>query len=251
MSGSDLQGKVALVTGGARGIGRAAAVALAAEGAAVAVMDLNGGGAEEAAAALRRTGAKALGLATDVSDFDAVKAGLARIREELGEPSIVVCNAGIAGTPTLFRDETKAAWKRQFEVHVDGTFHCLRETFPTMLQNGWGRIVIISSIAARIGWKGGSSYAAAKGALLGLMRTLALEGASRGVTCNAVLPGVIDTEMAREALVKVRDKLEASIPLKRVGQPEDIAQAVAYLCSERGAYLTGQCLSPNGGMWMP
>jgi 2-hydroxycyclohexanecarboxyl-CoA dehydrogenase len=241
---------VALVTGGARGIGRAICLALAGEGAAVSALDVNGPGADETAAMARERGVPALGLEADVSDYDAVKAALAEVRGRLGEPLIVVSNAGIAGEPALFRDETKAAWKRQFEVHVDGTFHCVRETLNPMLQAGWGRIVMISSIAARVGWRGGASYAAAKGALLGLMRTLALECAGKGVTVNAVLPGVIDTEMSRQALVKVRDRIEAAIPMKRVGQPEDIAQAVAYLCSEQAAYITGQCLSPNGGMWM-
>jgi NAD(P)-dependent dehydrogenase (short-subunit alcohol dehydrogenase family) len=243
-------GRVALVTGGARGIGRAICLALAREGAAVAAMDLNGPGAEETAALARGLGVPAFGVSADVSDYDAVKAALARIREQLGDPSIVVCNAGIAGEPALFRDETKAAWKRQFEVHVDGAYHAIRETLHPMLQSGWGRIVVISSIAARLGWRGAASYAAAKGALLGLMRTLALECASKGITVNAVLPGVIDTEMSRTALVKVRDKLEAAIPMKYVGEPEDIANAVAFLCSDRASYITGQCISPNGGMWM-
>ena len=250
MSPAELKGRVALVTGGARGIGRAIAQALAAQGAAIAVMDINGAGAAETAALVGRQGVPAHVVTADVSDYDAVKAGLAAIRAALGAPSIVVCNAGIAGEPTLFREETKAAWTRNFQVNVDGTFHCLRETFPAMLQTGWGRIVVISSIAATVGWRGASSYAAAKAALLGLMRTLALEGASKGVTANAVLPGVVDTEMARQSLVKVRDKVEAAIPMKRIGRPEDIANAVAFLCSERAAFITGQCLSPNGGMWM-
>jgi NAD(P)-dependent dehydrogenase (short-subunit alcohol dehydrogenase family) len=250
MNRDGMAGRVALVSGGARGIGRAICLALAREGALVAPLDLNGPGAEETAALAREAGVKSSGFTADVSDYDAVKAALARVRERLGEPAIVVCNAGIGGEPSLFRDENKAAWKRQFEVHVDGAYHCIRETLNPMLESGWGRIVIISSIAARLGWRGGAAYAAAKGALLGLMRTLALECAGKGITVNAVLPGVIDTDMSRQVLVKVRQKLEAAIPMKEVGQPEDIANAVAYLCSDGAAYVTGQCLSPNGGMWM-
>jgi len=250
MSADAMAGKVALVTGGARGIGRAICLALAREGTVIAALDVNGPGAEETATLARELGVRALGVLADVSDHDAVKSALARIRNELGDPAIVVCNAGIAGEPALFRDETKAAWKRQFEVHVDGAFHSIHETLHPMLQSGWGRIVIISSIAARLGWRGAASYAAAKGALLGLMRTLALECAGKGITVNAVLPGIIETEMSRTALVKVREKLEAALPMKRVGRPEDIANAVAFLCSERAAYVTGQCISPNGGMWM-
>ncbi len=246
-----LQGKTALVTGAARGIGRAICLALAAEGAHIAALDLNGEGAEETAALAAGHGVKSLACKTDVSDYDAVKSALEAVRGALGDPLVVVCNAGIAGTPTLFRNETKEAWKRQFEVHVDGAYHCMRETIDPMLDAGWGRIVCTSSIAARVGWRGGAAYAAAKAALLGLVRTVALECASKGVTVNAVLPGVIDTDMAREALEKVRDRVEASIPMKRVGRPEDIANAVAFLCSERGGYLTGQSISPNGGMWMP
>jgi len=251
MESKDLAGKVALVTGGARGIGRAICLALAHQGAQVAALDLNEAGAQETAELARALGVKAVGLKADVSEYEAVKAALTRLRNELGQPGIVVCNAGIGGEPALFRDENKAAWKRQFEVHVDGAYHCLRETINPMLEAGWGRMVIVSSIAARLGWRGGAAYAAAKGALLGLMRTLALECAGKGVTVNAVLPGVIDTDMSRQVLVKVRQKLEAAIPMKKVGVPDDIAHAVAYLCSPGADYVTGQCLSPNGGMWMP
>ena len=251
MNTESLKGKVALVTGGAGGIGRATCLALAAEGAAVAVMDIDLSGAESVAAELRGLGATAGAFATDVSDYDATKSALTRIRESLGEPLIVVCNAGIAGEPVLFRSEDKANWQRLFQVHVDGAYHCIRETINPMLAAGWGRIVCISSVAAQMGWRGGASYAAAKGALIGLVRTLALEYAAKGVTANAVLPGVIDTAMMREALSHVRERVEATIPMGRIGQPEDIAQAVAYLCSHRGGYLTGQLISPNGGMWLP
>ena len=220
MNTESLKGKVALVTGGAGGIGRATCLALAAEGAAVAVMDIDLAGGESVAEELQDLGATAGAFATDVSDYDATKSALARIRESLGEPLIVVCNAGIAGEPVLFRSEDKANWQRLFQVHVDGAYHCIRETINPMLAAGWGRIVCISSVAAQMGWRGGASYAAAKGALIGLVRTLALEYAAKGVTANAVLPGVIDTAMSREALSHVRERVEAAIPMGRIGQPK-------------------------------
>lgn len=251
MSEQSLNGKVALVTGGASGIGRATCLALAAEGADVAVMDLNGPGAEETGKLLAEAGGKHCAVIADVSDYDAVKAGLERVRFTLGDPQIVICNAGIAGPPSLFRNETKENWKRQFEIHVDGAYHCIRETINPMLDKGWGRIVCTSSVAATLGWRGAGSYAAAKGALIALVRTIAREYAAKGVTANAVLPGVIDTPLAREGIEKVRDQVLAAIPMGRMGEPEDIAQAVAFLCSDRAAYVTGQLISPNGGMWMP
>ena len=251
MVNQDLQGKVALVTGAAAGIGRACALALARAGADVAVMDLNGAGARETAAMAEAVGRNALALATDVSDEHAVRAAIDRTRASLGVPSIVVCNAGIGGVASLFRNEQKENWDRLFAVHVYGAYHCVRETINPMLEQGWGRVVLISSVAAQLGWKGAAGYAAAKAALLGFMRSLALECASRGVTANAICPGVIDTALMREGIAKVRDQIEAAIPMRRIGQPEDIAGAVAYLCSERGSYLTGQIISPNGGMWLP
>jgi 2-hydroxycyclohexanecarboxyl-CoA dehydrogenase len=251
MVNQDLHGKLALVTGGAAGIGRACALALARQGADIAVLDLNGAGACETAAQVEALGLRALALPTDVSDGDAVRASLERVRARLGPPLIVVCNAGVAGVASLFRNERKENWDQLFGVHVYGAYHCVRETINPMIEGGWGRVVMISSVAATLGWKGAAGYAAAKAALLGFMRSLALECASRGVTANAVCPGVVDTALMREGIAKVREQIEAAIPMRRIGQPEDIAAAVAYLCSERGGYVTGQIISPNGGMWMP
>jgi NAD(P)-dependent dehydrogenase (short-subunit alcohol dehydrogenase family) len=250
MVNQDLQGKVALVTGGAAGIGRAVALALARLGADVAVLDLNGAGAQETVNLVQALGRKGAALPCDVSDYDAVRAAVEQTRAKLGDPLIVICNAGIAGVASLFRNERKDNWDRLFAVHVDGAYHCVRETINPMLEAGWGRVVVVSSVAATLGWKGASSYAAAKAALLGFMRSLALECASKGVTSNAVCPGVVDTALMREGTAGIREQLAAAIPMRRIGQPEDIAEAVAYLCSERGAYVTGQIISPNGGMWI-
>jgi NAD(P)-dependent dehydrogenase (short-subunit alcohol dehydrogenase family) len=251
MFNQDLHGKVALVTGAAAGIGRACALALARAGADIAVLDLDGAGAHETARTVEALGRKALALATDVSDEDAVRLALEQVRARLGVPLIVVCNAGISGVASLFRNEQKGNWDRLFAVHVYGAYHCVRETINPMLETGWGRVVLVSSVAAQLGWKGAAGYAAAKAALLGFMRSLALECAARGVTANAVCPGVIETALMREGIAKVREQIEGAIPMRRIGQPDDIAGAVAYLCSEQGSYLTGQIISPNGGMWMP
>lgn len=246
-----LLGRLALVTGGGAGIGRACALALAQEGADIAVMDLNGDSAAETVQLVLSEGRRAHAVTCDVSDYDAVKDALADIRATLGTPLLTICNAGIAGESRMFHKEQKENWKRLFEVHVDGAYHCIRETVESMREAQWGRIICISSIAATMGLRGAASYASAKAALLGLVRTLANENAPLGITANAICPGFIETAMMRDVPETALQKSLALVPMKTAGQPDDIANAVAYLCSERGRYMTGQILSPNGGVWMP
>ncbi|MBI3992290.1 MAG: SDR family oxidoreductase [Candidatus Lambdaproteobacteria bacterium] len=251
MSGQSLRGRTALVTGGGAGLGRASALALAREGADVALLDINGAAAEESAGLVARVGVRSLAVAVDVSDGAAMAMALAQVRERLGAPLVVFSNAGIGTPPALFEHETYEGWRRHFAVHVDGTFHTVHGCLPAMVQARWGRIVCTSSVAATMGIRGTVAYSAAKGALLGFVRSLALEYATKGITVNAVAPGFIDTAMFRAVGEDAVSQVEASIPMKRQGQPEDIAAAVAYLCAESGRYMTGQIISPNGGVWFP
>lgn len=244
-----LSGKVAIVTGGGGGIGRATACMLAEDGADVAVVDLKAQGAQDTAQQVRALGRRALALTVDVTDYDAVKRAVAAINAKLGTPLVTVSNAGTAGETNPFHDENKANLLDQLRVHVEGAYHWLRETIGPMRQAGWGRLVVTSSIAATIGLRNGSSYAAAKGALIGLVRTVALENTSRGVTANCVLPGVIETDILKSLPPEQLEKMRRGNPAKRFGKPEDIAAAIAYLCSEQAGYVTGQCISPNGGLW--
>ena len=245
MSGQSLQGRTALVTGGGAGLGRASALALAREGANVALLDIDPAAAEESAVLVAQVGVKSAAVAVDVSD------ALAQVRERLGAPLVVFSNAGIGTPPALFEHETYEGWRRHFAVHVDGTFHTVQGCLPAMVQARWGRIVCTSSIAATMGIRGTVAYSAAKGALLGFVRSLALEVASKGITVNAVAPGFIDTAMFRAVGGDAIAQVEAGIPMKHQGRPEDIAAAVAYLCAESGRYMTGQIISPNGGIWLP
>lgn len=249
MNAGSLKGKVAVITGGAAGIGRAAALALAEDGADIAVMDINLEGARETASLVERAGRKATAAAVDVSDGDSVREGLKAISSILGTPLILFSNAGIGNAPNKFENETFEGWKRHFAVHVDGAFHTVHQMLPGMIRAEWGRIVVTSSIAATMGIKGVVSYSAAKGALLGMTHSLALEYASKGITVNAVAPGYIDTAMFRAVGGEAVAMVEGTIPMKHLGESEDIAQAVAYLCSEKGRYMTGQTISPNGGIW--
>ena len=244
-----LEGRTAIVTGGASGIGRSACVMLAEAGAKVAVVDLNAAGARETARAVEATGRQALALQVDVTDQDAVRAAVAQTTQALGVPLITVSNAGVAGETVQFHKETREHLWEQLAIHVGGAFNFFRETIEPMREAGWGRLVATSSCAAEVGLPGGSSYAAAKAALQGLVRTIALENTARGVTANCVLPGVIDTPILGQLSDERREKMLANNPAKRFGQPEDIAAAIAYLCSEDAGYVTGQSLSPNGGLW--
>lgn len=243
-----LKGKSAVVTGGGRGIGRAIATVLAFQGAAVAVWDLNTDGAEQTVETIREAGGKAVAVSGDAADPDAVAASAARTREALGAISILVNNAGISSY-VPFTSLTEEVWDRIIRVNLKGPFLVTKEFVPGMLEAGWGRIINISSSSAQTGAPAMAHYAASKGGVIGFTKALATEYADKGITVNHVPPGFVDTPLVREGPIDV-EAVARSMPMKRAGQPDDIAYAVAYLASEEAGYVTGQTLSVNGGRYL-
>jgi 2-hydroxycyclohexanecarboxyl-CoA dehydrogenase len=243
-----LDGKTAVVTGGARGIGQAIATVLANQGAAVAVWDLNLAGAEEAAAAIREKGGTAIAVGVDAADAAEVAAAAARTRSEFGPVAILVNNAGVSGFEP-FTSITEESWDRIIRINLKGPFLVTKEIVTDMLAARWGRIVNISSSSAQTGAPVMAHYVASKGGVIGLTKALAMEYADLGITVNNVPPGFIDTPLLREGPVDVNE-VAAMMPMKRAGQPEDIAHAVAFLVSEEAAYITGHTLSSNGGRYL-
>lgn len=243
-----LEGKVAVVTGAARGIGRSIATVLGAQGASVAVWDLDEAGAEETAAAIRKTGGTAVACAGDSALAETVRALAAHTRRELGPVSILVNNAGISAFEP-FLDITEDSWDRVMRINLKGPFLCTRELLPEMVAARWGRIINISSSSAQTGAPAMGHYAASKGGVIGFTKALAIEYAAEGITVNNVPPGFVDTPMLRESPVDVEQQATV-MPMRRAGRPEDIAFAVAYLASEEAGYVTGQTLSVNGGRYL-
>ena len=239
--------KVAFVTGGSRGIGRAIVRRLAAEGCAVGINYLRSAGQAEALAeALRREGCPALAVQGDVSDRDAVTEAMARVAEAFGPVTILVNNAGIAQRD-LFQDTGEALWRRLFAVNVDGAYHTIQAALPHMLHVKAGSIVNISSIWGLRGASCEVGYAATKAAVIGLTRSLALELAPSGIRVNCVAPGVIRTDMVEALGEETIAALEEETPMGRLGTPEDIAAAVAFLAGEGAGFITGQVLTADGG----
>ena len=248
----ELEGRVALVTGGSRGIGRAIAVALGAKGARVVVnYTANEAAANETAASVAAVGGVAALKRFDVSDSAAVDAAIKEIVASEGGLHILVNNAGVAvnGLTLTAKD---AEWKRSLDVNLTGTFNCTRSALRALLKaKDTGRIINITSITAETGSAGQAPYVAAKAAVIGLTKTWAREYASRGITVNAVSPGYIDTDMTNSELpADRRAELLKAIPLGRVGRPEDVAAAVAYLAGPAASYITGEVLRVNGGLLM-
>jgi 2-hydroxycyclohexanecarboxyl-CoA dehydrogenase len=243
-----LKEKVAVVTGGAKGIGRAISVQLAADGAAIAVWDLDGAGAEETAALITKVGGRAITCVVDAASAEGIAAAVARTHSELGPVTILVNNAGISGFAS-FLNITEEMWDRIMEVNLKGPFLCTQAILPDMLAAGWGRIVNISSSSAQTGSPGVAHYAASKGGVIGFTKALAMELAARGITVNNVPPGFIDTPMLRSSPVNIEAAVAVS-PMKRAGTPEDVAAACSYLASEAAGYVTGQTISVNGGRYL-
>jgi 2-hydroxycyclohexanecarboxyl-CoA dehydrogenase len=245
--------RVAVITGGASGMGLAVAQRLATAGSRVAVLDLDGDAAASAATDLRSGGSDALGCTVDVSDRAAVDDAMSKVRQELGPVEIIVTSAGF-DTFESFTDITVDSWERMLAVNLTGTFHCVQSAIPDMITAGWGRIVTISSSSAQSGAARMAHYVASKGGVIGLTKALAVEYAPNGITVNTIPPGFIDTPMARRAEARGDlpsiDAVAARTPVRRAGTPDDIAAACAFLCSDEAGYITGQLIGVNGGWYL-
>lgn len=245
-----LDGKVALVTGASRGIGRSIALMLAARGADIVINYAgNTEAAEQTKAEVEALGRKALGVKADVGDTAACEKMLEDVVAAMGKIDILVNNAGITRDTLLMRMK-EADWDAVLTTNLKSVYNCTKAAIKYMMKARSGRIVNISSVVGAMGNAGQANYAAAKAGILGFTKAVAKETASRGITVNAVAPGFIATDMTAVLSDKVVDNLKAGIPMGRLGAPEDIAKAVAFLVSDDAAYITGQTLHVNGGMYM-
>ncbi len=244
-----LTGRVALVTGASQGIGRACALALAAEGATVALGARNTAKLAEVKAEIEAAGGRAEVFALDIASEESIRSCAKAVLETMGTVAILVNNAGITRDGLVLRMK-RADWDEVIGTNLTGAFLMTQALLSAMLRNRWGRIINLSSVVGRTGQAGQVNYAASKAGLLGMTRSLAREVASRGVTVNAVAPGYIETPMTAVLNDAQRSAMLATIPLGRVGTDAEIAYAVAYLASEGAGYVTGQVLDVNGGMFM-
>jgi 3-oxoacyl-[acyl-carrier protein] reductase len=268
----DLTGRVALVTGGSRGLGRADALTLARAGADVAIADLLVESSadsdetdrygvlatvartqglvhtESTADEIRGMGRRSLALRCDVTDREQVDAAVARVVEEFGSVDILVNNAATLDHVGQFHDQKPELWERDLRVNLTGSFNCAQAVWPHMKERGWGRIVNMASVAGTLGGFGQASYSTTKAGVLGLTRTLAMEGGRHGITCNAIVPGVIGTEAFNLANAAMNERIVARTVLKRPGDPQEVANAIAFLCSDLAAYITGVDLNVSGGV---
>ena len=266
----DLSGRIALVTGGSRGLGRADALTLARAGADVVVADIlvesdssaadRYGPLAQAAAAqglvqteataaeIEQLGRRSLALKCDVTDAQQVEETVTRTVDELGSVDILVNNAGTLDHLAQLENQSPELWERDVRVNLTGAFTCSRAVWPHMRERGWGRIVNMASVAGTLGGFGQASYSTTKAGLIGLTKTLALEGARHGITANAIVPGIIGTEAFDFGNPDMNERMVKRTALRRTGEPQDVANAIAFLCSDLAGYITGIELNVSGGI---
>src|SRR6266571_1413074 len=244
-----LTGRVALITGASQGIGRTCALRLAKDGAAVAVAARNQEKLNELVSEITAAGGKAAAFALDVADEEQVKSTVKSIIVQLGKIDILVNNAGITRDQLVMRMK-RADWDAVINTNLTSAYLCTQQVISAMLRQRWGRIINITSIFGQIGQTGQANYASSKAGLIGLTMAIAREVASRNITCNAVAPGFIETAMTAALPENLKQEAVKLIPLGRVGAPEDVANAVAFLASDEASYITGHVLNVNGGMLM-
>ncbi|MEC4674269.1 MAG: 3-oxoacyl-[acyl-carrier-protein] reductase [Nitrospirota bacterium] len=244
-----LEGKKALVTGAAQGIGQAIAGALAQAGADVVVVDLDAARCEETLQSIRQHGRQGLSLSMNVSEWNGVKDTIDRVMKDWGRIDILVNNAGITRDGLIMRMKEED-WNAVLQVNLTGTFNCTKAVLMPMSKQRYGRIVNIASVVGVMGNAGQANYSASKAAVIGLTKSIAREYASRNITVNAVAPGFIETAMTQALSGDVRETLLKQIPVGRLGQANDVAEAVKFLASDAASYVTGHVLHVNGGMYM-
>ena len=241
-----LEGKVALITGAARGIGRSSALIMAEEGADVAVADILPQ-VEDTAGEIEKMGRRSAWTVLDISDPAAVRDGLAEIRKKLGDIDILVNNAGIVTNIADLKKMTHQSWEKEISVNLSGAFNMIKEVIGPMTEKKWGRIINISSGAATGGLHRQAGYAASKAGLLGLTKTVTLEHARDGITCNAILPGLIGTELVLMMPEEIRDTAVAMTPARRIGKTEEVGYLISFLASDKAAFINGTAIPIDGG----
>jgi 3-oxoacyl-[acyl-carrier protein] reductase len=267
----DLSGRVAFVTGSSRGLGRADALALARAGADVVLADIqlesdSGADAEaygplaraardeglvyteQTAEEIRSLGRGALAVRCDVTERAQVEAALERAREEVGPVDILVANAGTLDHVARFEEQSPELWERDLRVNLTGVFNCAQAVWPEMVERGWGRIVTMASVAGTLGGFGQTSYATTKAGVIGLTKTLALEGARHGITANAIVAGIIGTEAFGFGNPEMNERMIRRTALRRTGEPAEVANVIAFLWSDLASYVTGAAIQVSGGI---
>jgi NAD(P)-dependent dehydrogenase (short-subunit alcohol dehydrogenase family) len=246
-----LNGKIALITGSGRGIGRTTAFEFAKEGATVFVNDVNREGADETCNLIKKAGGSCFTTIADVGDYNEVQKMFKYIYSKADRLDILVNNAAILRDKTLHNMEIKFHWDDVLRINLSGVFYCCRTAIEKMRDNNYGRIINMASVIGLCGNFGQNAYAATKAGVIGFTKSLAHEGAAKGITANVVAPGFIDTEMVKDIPPEVKQKIVDRIPMKKYGQPDDIAKLILFLASDDASYITGQVLNANGGFLMP
>ena len=246
-----LKGRVALVTGSARGIGKNIALEFAREGAIIFINDVDEENASRTFSQLKEIGAKCFSYIADVGNYEEVKKMFEFVLANAQKIDILVNNAAILRDKTLHNMEIKYHWDDVLRINLNGVFYCCREAIANMRENNYGRIINLASVIGLCGNFGQTAYAASKAGVIGFTKSLAYEGAAKGITVNAIAPGFIETEMVKEIPEEVKEKIVSRIPMKKYGLTEDIAKLAVFLASDDAKYITGQVINVNGGFLMP